>query len=89
MTLTHEISIHHHLYLALILFFIGFLGVILRKNILIILMSIEIMLNAVNLIFISASQYYGMVDGQIVAFFVMTIASAEAGVGAGAGCTAL
>lgn len=76
-----DISLHHYLYLGLILFFIGFFGVIFRRNILIILMSIEIMLNAVNLIFISSSQYYGGIDGQIMAFFVMIIASAEAGVG--------
>ena len=76
-----NITLHHHLYLGLILFFIGFFGVLYRRNILVILMCIELMLNAVNLILISTSQYYANLDGQITAFFVMTIAAAEAGVG--------
>ena len=76
-----DIFLHHHLHLSLILFFIGFFGVLFRKNLLVVLMSIEVMLNAVNLLFISLSQYYGNLDGQLMAFFVMIIASAEAGVG--------
>ena len=76
-----EISIHHYFILSLALFFIGLFGVLFRKNILVVLMSVEIMLNAVNLTFISISQYYGSLDGQLIAFFVMTIAAAEAGVG--------
>ena len=76
-----DITLHHHIYLGLALFFIGLFGVFYRKNILILLMCIELMLNAVNLILIATSQYYGDLNGQITAFFVMTIASAEAGVG--------
>lgn len=76
-----DITLHHHIYLGLALFFIGLFGVLYRRNILIVLMCIELMLNAVNLILVSASQYYANLDGQITAFFVMTIASAEAGVG--------
>ncbi len=76
-----DITLQHHLYLGLALFFIGFFGILLRKNILVILMCIELMLNAVNLLLIAASQYYGSLDGQIMTFFVMTIASAEAGIG--------
>lgn len=75
------ISLHHYLYLALVLFSIGLFGVLYRKNILVILMSIELMLNAVNLIFIASSQYYHNIEGQIFTFFIMTIAAAEAGVG--------
>ena len=81
MTTLSEISLHHYLFLGFALFFIGLLGLLSRKNILVILMCIEIMLNAVNLILISASQYYGSLEGQVIAFFVMTIASAEVGVG--------
>ena len=81
MTSITEITIHHYFMLSLALFFIGLFGVLFRKNILVVLMSIEIMLNAVNLILISVSQYYGSLDGQMIAFFVMTIAAAEAGVG--------
>ena len=76
-----EVSLEHHLYLSLLLFFIGFFGILFRRNLLVLLMSIEIMLNAVNLMLISAGQYYGELDGQMMAFFVMIIASAEAGVG--------
>lgn len=79
-TLAH-ITLHHHIYLGLALFFIGLFGVLYRKNILVVLMCIELMLNAVNLILIATSQYYADLNGQITAFFVMTIASAEAGVG--------
>ena len=81
MTSIIEISLHHHLYLGLMLFCIGFFGVLFRRNILIVLMSIEIMLNAVNLMLVAGSQYYGNLDGQIIVFFAMTIASAEVGVG--------
>jgi len=81
MTLITEISLHHYLFLGFALFFIGLLGVLIRKNVLVLLMSIELMLNACNLILVSTSQYYGSLEGQIFAFFVMTIAAAEAGVG--------
>lgn len=75
------ISLSHYVTVALILFSIGFFGVMYRKNILVLLMSVELMLNAVNLILIASGQYYQNTDSQIVAFFVMTIASAEVGVG--------
>ena len=81
MTLITEITLHHYLFLGFGLFFIGLFGVLIRKNVLVILMSIELMLNACNLILISTSQYYGSLDGQIFAFFIMTIASMEVGVG--------
>ena len=76
-----DITLQHYIYLGLTLFFIGFFGVLLRKNILVVLMCIELMLNAVNLLLIAANQYYGSLDGQIMTFFVMTIAAAEAGIG--------
>ena len=71
----------NYLLLSSILFCIGVVGVIIRKNIIIIFMSIELMLNAVNISFIAFSHYSGKIEGQIMVFFVMTIAAAEAAVG--------
>jgi NADH-quinone oxidoreductase subunit K len=70
-------------YLALsgILFAIGTAGVFLRKNLITVMLSIEIMLNAVNLTFVAVGRYWETVDGQIITFFVMTVAAAEAAVG--------
>ena len=76
-----NISLQHYLFLGFLLFCIGLFGVLVRRNILVVLISIELMLNAVNLILVASSQYYGNIEGQIVSFFVMIIASAEAGVG--------
>lgn len=75
------ITIHHYLILSAILFTLGFLGVVLRKNILIVLMSIEVMMNAINLTFIAVSRYLRVMDGHVVAFFVMAVAAAEAAIG--------
>jgi NADH-quinone oxidoreductase subunit K len=69
--------------LSAVLFCIGVAGVLLRRNIIIIFMSIELMLNAVNLAFVSLSRAWGTVDGQAIVFFVMTVAAAEAAVGLG------
>jgi NADH-quinone oxidoreductase subunit K len=74
-------SLNHFLILSGILFSIGTVGVFLRRNVITILLSIEIMLNAVNLTFVAAGRYLGTVDGQIITFFVMTVAAAEAAVG--------
>ena len=63
------------------LFAIGTAGVFLRRNLITVLLSIEIMLNAVNLTFVAVGRYRGTVDGQIITFFVMTVAAAEAAVG--------
>lgn len=76
-----EISLQHYLILSSILFVMGMTGVLLRRNVIVMLMSIELMLNAVNISFISFSKYLNNVDGQIMVFFVMTIAAAEAAVG--------
>jgi NADH-quinone oxidoreductase subunit K len=76
-----EISINHYLILSAILFSIGMAGVLLRRNIIVLFMSIELMLNAVNISFVAFSHYFGKVDGQVMVFFVMTIAAAEAAVG--------
>jgi NADH-quinone oxidoreductase subunit K len=77
-----EISTLHYLVLAAALFMIGTIGVLTRRNVIIILMSIELILNAVNLNLVAFSRLYGL-HGQIFAIFVITDAAAEAAVGLG------
>ncbi len=67
--------------LGAVLFAIGALGVLLRRNVIVMLMSIELMLNAVNLTFIALSRSLGSVDGQVIVLFVITVAAAEAATG--------
>src|SRR5688500_4963889 len=74
-------TLNHFLLLSAVLFAIGTAGVFLRKNLITILLSVEIMLNAVNLSFVAFGRFNGTVDGQIITFFVMTVAAAEAAVG--------
>ncbi len=76
-----EIGLEHFLILSALLFSIGMTGVLLRRNAIVLLMSIELMLNAVNVSFVAFSHYSGKIEGQIMVFFVMTIAAAEAAVG--------
>jgi NADH-quinone oxidoreductase subunit K len=76
-----QLSIYHYVGLSLVLFFLGALSVLVRRNILVVLMSIELMLNAVNLMFVAFSKHWNQLDGQIFVFFTMTIAAAEAAVG--------
>ncbi len=76
-----SIGAEHYLVLSAILFSIGMAGVLLRRNLIVLLMSIELMLNAVNISFVTFSHYSGKIEGQIMVFFVMTIAAAEAAVG--------
>ncbi len=59
----------------------GAFGVLFRRNLILVLMSVELMLNAVNLVFVSASQWFGNLDGQIMVFFIITVAACEAAVG--------
>ena len=75
------VSLNHYLLLSGVLFAIGTAGVFLRRNIITILLSVEVMLNAVNLTFVAVDRFQGKVDGQIIVFFVMTVAAAEATVG--------
>ncbi len=77
------ITLNHYLILAAALLTIGFAGVILRRNMLIVLMSIELMLNAVNLSLVGFSRVHANLEGQIVSFFVIVLAAAEAAVGLG------
>ena len=75
------VTLNHYLILSAILFSIGTAGVFVRRNLITILLSIEIMLNAVNLTFVAFGRAFGSADGQIIVFFVMTVAAAEAAVG--------
>ena len=75
------VPLNYYLILSGVLFSIGTAGVFLRRNLITVLLSIEIMLNAVNLTFVAVGRYRGTVDGQIITFFVMTVAAAEAAVG--------
>ena len=76
-----EPTLNSYLVLSAILFSIGTAGVFLRRNLITILLSIEVMLNAINVTFVAVDRYLGSVDGQIIVFFVMTVAAAEAAVG--------
>jgi len=76
-----KIGLNHYLFLSAILFSFGMIAVLMRKNVIVMLMGIELMLNAVNLSFIAFAKELGNLNGQIMVFFVMTIAAAEAGVG--------
>ncbi len=75
------IPISHYLAVSFGLFAIGLLGILIRRNILLILLSVEIMLNASNLMMVAGASLHGSVAGQINAFFVMVIAAAEVTVG--------
>lgn len=75
------IPLHYYLILSAIVFTIGVTGVLVRRNLIVILMSIELMLNAVNLTFVAFARSLGSMEGQVVVFFVMTVAAAEAVVG--------
>ena len=75
------VSLDHYIVLALIMFLCGIVGVLFRRNVLFILMSIELMLNAVNLVFISASTHLKNLDGQVMVFFIITVAACEAAIG--------
>jgi NADH-quinone oxidoreductase subunit K len=70
-----------YLALSAVLFAIGVLGVLIRRNVIVIFMAIELMLNAVNLSFVAIARSLGTMNGQVIVFFVMTVAAAEAAVG--------
>ena len=75
------LALENYLILSAILFAIGTVGVLTRKNAIVIFMCVEMMLNAVNLTLIAFSKYLGNIDGQVFVFFIMTVAAAEAAVG--------
>lgn len=74
-------TVYHYLVLSAILFSMGTIGVLTRRNAIVIFMCIELMLNSVNLSFIALSHHLGNLDGQIFVFFVMAVAASEAAVG--------
>ncbi len=80
-TIFESVSPQYYLVLSSILFVIGVVGVLIRKNAIIVLMCIELMLNAVNLLLVSFSTFFGQSDGQLFVFFIMVVAAAEATVG--------
>ncbi len=71
----------HYVALAVILFVIGVVGVLVRRNAMVVFMCVELMLNAVNLAFVAFARLHGNLDGQVIAFFVMVVAAAEVVVG--------
>ena len=75
------VPLNYYLILSAVIFAIGVIGVLIRRNLIVVLMSIELMLNAVNLTFIAFSRYLGSMDGQVMVFFVMAVAAAEAVIG--------
>jgi len=76
-----EVPLNWYLALSAVLFTIGVLGVLLRRNVIVIFMSVELMLNAVNLTLVAFSQFLSELSGQILVFFVISVAAAEAAVG--------
>jgi NADH-quinone oxidoreductase subunit K len=74
-------NLSNYLIVSAVLFSIGTIGVLTRKNAIVVFMCIELMLNAVNLTFVAFSRHLGNLDGQIFVFFIMTVAAAEAAVG--------
>jgi len=81
MSLTQAIPVNYYLFLSATLFSIGVLGVLLRRNAIIIFMSVELMLNAVNLLLAAFSTYMSDSAGQVFVFFIMAVAAAEVAVG--------
>ncbi|HEY5565386.1 MAG TPA: NADH-quinone oxidoreductase subunit NuoK [Rhodothermia bacterium] len=76
-----EVPLNWYLALSAVLFTIGVFGVLLRRNVIVIFMSVELMLNAVNLTLVAFSQFLSELSGQILVFFVISVAAAEAAVG--------
>lgn len=79
--MTQIVPVNYYVMLATLLFCIGVMGVLFRRNAIIILMCIEIMLNAVNILLVAFSAYSGNSDGQVFVFFIMVVAAAEVAVG--------
>src|SRR5438093_4836038 len=76
-----HVGLEHYLIVSALLFCLGLLGVVLRRNLLVIYMSLELMLNAANLALVAFSRFNGNPDGQVFVFFIITVAAAEVAVG--------
>lgn len=81
--LTRQIPIDYYVWLSTVLFVIGVFGVLIRRNAIVVLMCVELMLNAVNMLLAAFSTYLSDAQGQIMVFFIMVVAAAEASVGLG------
>jgi len=79
--MSHGITLEHYLVVSALLFALGLAGVLIRRNLLIIYMSLELMLNAANLALVAFSRFNGNLDGQVFVFFIITVAAAEVAVG--------
>ncbi|SDE57056.1 NADH dehydrogenase subunit K [Mucilaginibacter pineti] len=77
----HAVPLNHYILLSTIIFSIGVMGVLIRRNAIVIFMSVELMLNAVNLLLTAFSVYMGDASGQVFVFFIMALAAAEVAVG--------
>jgi NADH-quinone oxidoreductase subunit K len=75
------VPLEYYLILSAVVFAIGVIGALVRRNLIVVLMSIELMLNAVNLTFVAFSRFLGLMQGQVIVFFVMAVAAAEAVIG--------
>jgi NADH-quinone oxidoreductase subunit K len=75
------LPVNYYLALAIILFVIGALGVLVRRNAIVVFMSIELMLNAANLVFVAFARFWQSLNGQIFVFFIMTVSAAEVAIG--------
>jgi NADH-quinone oxidoreductase subunit K len=75
------VNVNYYLALSIILFTIGALGVLIRRNAIIVFMAVELMLNAANLAFVAYARYWESMSGQIFVFFIMTVAAAEVAIG--------
>jgi NADH-quinone oxidoreductase subunit K len=76
-----NIGLEHYLVVSVLLFCLGLLGVIVRRNLLVIYMSLELMLNAANLALVAFSRFNDRLNGQVMVFFIITVAAAEVAVG--------
>ena len=76
-----NVALEHYLVVSALLFCLGLLGVIMRRNLLVIFMSLELMLNAANLALVAFSRFNGHLNGQVMVFFIITVAAAEVAVG--------
>jgi NADH-quinone oxidoreductase subunit K len=75
------IGLHHYLVVSALLFSLGLLGVLIRRNLLVMYMSLELMLNAANLALVAFSRFHQNLNGQLMVFFIITVAAAEVSVG--------
>jgi NADH-quinone oxidoreductase subunit K len=75
------VGLQHYLVVSVLLFCLGLLGVLVRRNVLVIYMSLELMLNAANLALVAFSRFNNNLDGQVIVFFIITVAASEVAVG--------